>query len=85
MREHAKLAALIDVGLQIAHKAGHVDDAAWNAARFQGCSPQELTEVFVCVALTLIVDYFAAFAETPLDVPEPEVMRSGGATSDTAA
>ena len=64
-----KIASLLEVARQAARNIGRVDDGAWRTARSNGWSAEELNDTFASVALTMMVDYFVHFAETPLDVP----------------
>jgi hypothetical protein len=64
-----KVAALLEVARQAARNIGRVDDSAWGMARSNGWSVEQLNDTFASVALTMMVDYFVHFAETPLDVP----------------
>jgi alkylhydroperoxidase family enzyme len=64
-----KLSALLDVGREAAALTGRVSDATWSTAIDIGWSDAQLAEVFVCVALTLFVDYFIGYAQTEIDIP----------------
>jgi hypothetical protein len=68
-----KLARLLDVVRQSAQQAGRVDQSAWQAALSAGWTNAELADAFASIALTLMVDYFVHFAETPLDVARASV------------
>lgn len=67
-----KLAALLRVVRLATLNVGQVDDDAWHAAIAAGWTVTELNEAFGSIALTLLVDYFVHYAETPFDVPTPE-------------
>jgi alkylhydroperoxidase/carboxymuconolactone decarboxylase family protein YurZ len=71
----AKLKALLDVAREAALDFGRVQDATWAMALKVGWTEAELAEAFTSVALTLFVDYFVHFAQTPLDVPLPGTFR----------
>jgi alkylhydroperoxidase family enzyme len=64
-----KLAALLAVAHEAASHAGRVDDTTWSDALDAGWTDTQLTETFVCVALTAFVDSFVRYAGTELDVP----------------
>jgi alkylhydroperoxidase/carboxymuconolactone decarboxylase family protein YurZ len=64
-----RLARLLNVVSQAARHVGRVDVDAWQAALSAGWTIAELAEAFTSVALTMMVDHFVHFAETPLDVP----------------
>jgi hypothetical protein len=74
--DDAKVAALLEVARQAARNIGCVDDGAWRAARTHGWTVEELNDAFASVALTMMVDYFVHFAQTPLDVPAADVVAS---------
>jgi hypothetical protein len=74
--DDAKIAALLEVARQAARNIGYVDDIAWQAARAHGWTVKELNDAFASVALTVMVDYFVHFAETPLDIPAAHVAAS---------
>jgi hypothetical protein len=87
--EEEKLASLLEVVRQAARTIGHVEDAAWQAALSAGWTDAELAEAFASVALTMMVDYFVHFAQTPLDVPgarsESGVSRASSSPSEVIA
>jgi alkylhydroperoxidase family enzyme len=64
-----KLAALLAVAREAAADGGRVDDVTWSNALDAGWTDTQLTEVFVCIALTVFVDSFVRYARTELDVP----------------
>ncbi|MFJ5049756.1 carboxymuconolactone decarboxylase family protein [Streptomyces sp. NPDC088719] len=64
-----KLAALVQVAREIAGEVGQASDTAWDAARAQGWTDTQLTEVFAHVAVNLYTNYFNHYARTELDVP----------------
>ena len=66
--DDAKLAAMLEVIRQATCNTGHVADDTWQAALSAGWTDVELAEAFASVALTMMVDYFVHFAQTPLDV-----------------
>ena len=69
LADDAKLTRLLDVVRQATQRIGYVDDGTWQAARSAGWTTAELADAFASVALTIMVDHFVHFAETPLDVP----------------
>jgi alkylhydroperoxidase family enzyme len=64
-----KLARLLAVVREAATNDGTVQNATWSAAVDAGCTPAELVEAYVCIALTVFVNHFVAYAGTPVDVP----------------
>lgn len=66
----AKLTRLLDVVRQATQRVGRVDDVVWQAACSAGWTTAELAGAFASVVLTMMVDCFVHFAETPLDVPD---------------
>ncbi|GGM62800.1 hypothetical protein GCM10012275_36910 [Longimycelium tulufanense] len=65
----AKLAALLALARQITRDIGEVDEQSWQDALAAGWSSEELTELFVHVAVNLYTNYFNHYAQTDLDVP----------------
>jgi alkylhydroperoxidase/carboxymuconolactone decarboxylase family protein YurZ len=65
-----RLARLFDVVRQATHNVGRVDEATWNAAVAAGWTDTQLAESFASITLATIVDAFARFAETPIDMPD---------------
>jgi alkylhydroperoxidase family enzyme len=64
-----KLEALLAVAREAAAHSGRVDDARWSDALDAGWTDTQLTETFVCIALTSFIDSFVCYARTDLDVP----------------
>jgi hypothetical protein len=62
-----KLASLLHVVRQAARGIGHVDDADWTRACEHGWSPEQFADAFASLAVTLMLDYFVHFAQTPID------------------
>lgn len=74
--DEPKMASLLEVARQAARNVGYVDDDAWRLARSNGWTVDELNDAFASVALTLMVDYFVHFAETPMDMPVAPIAAS---------
>jgi alkylhydroperoxidase family enzyme len=68
-----KLGALLAVVREAAANTGAVDDATWAEALRAGWTDEQLIEAFACIALTVFVDYFVAYADTPIDVPTDRI------------
>jgi alkylhydroperoxidase family enzyme len=64
-----KLGALLAVTREAAAHAGRVADTTWSDALEAGWTDTQLTEAFVCIALTAFVGSFVRYAGTELDVP----------------
>jgi alkylhydroperoxidase family enzyme len=64
-----KLARLLDLVREAATNGGAVQSATWSAAVDAGWTATELVEAYVCIALTVFVNQFVAYAATPVDVP----------------
>lgn len=65
----AKLASLLAVVRDAAANEGAVESETWADAVDAGWSRAELVEAFACIALTVFVKQFVAYAGTPVDVP----------------
>lgn len=59
--------ALADLARQASADAGRVTDTAWNNARDNGWSDEQLAEAFAYVGLTVFTAYFLNYAQTELD------------------
>ena len=64
-----KLGALLAVAREAAAHAGRVEDSTWFDALDAGWTDTQLTETFVCIALTAFVGSFVRYARTEPDVP----------------
>jgi uncharacterized peroxidase-related enzyme len=65
----ARLDALLAVARHIAADAGNVPDEAYERARKEGWSEEQLAELFAHVAVNIFTNYFNHYARTELDIP----------------
>ncbi len=75
--DDTRLAALLAVIREAAANTGRVGEGTWQAATDAGWSPEQLTEAFAFLAITVFVDYFTHYARTGLDVPPAPPLLTG--------
>ena len=64
-----RLDALLTVARHIAANVGNVPDEAYERARKEGWSEEQLAELFAHVAVNLFTNCFNHYARTELDIP----------------
>jgi alkylhydroperoxidase/carboxymuconolactone decarboxylase family protein YurZ len=67
----ARLDSLLAVAREAAMDGGRVTGATWRAAIDAGLSESRLAEAYASIALSIFVDGFVNYADTPFDVPGP--------------
>ena len=68
-----KTRALLELAVLVNTARGHIDDAAFGAAREAGLSDGEIVEVVAHVALNVFTNYLNSVAQTTIDFPEVSV------------
>lgn len=64
-----KVDAIVGLVREATVNSGKVSDITWGTAVDAGWSPEQLTEAFAYLGLTVFTAYFLNYAQTDLDVP----------------